>query len=56
MKNAQTEALEDMYDDASQAWQQEPTEEGRTVAIYRWGRLIATLWGIRPHVLDGPPS
>ena len=42
MTNAQTEALELMYDDASQAWQREPEGEGRIKARDRWGRLIAT--------------
>jgi hypothetical protein len=42
MKNLQTEALEAMYDDASQAWQREPEEAGRAKALDRWGRLIAT--------------
>jgi hypothetical protein len=42
MKNSQTEALEDMYDDASQAWQRSATAEGRHDARDRWGRLIAT--------------
>jgi len=42
MKNAQTKALEAMYDDASQAWQREAGEVGRAKARDRWGRLIAT--------------
>ena len=42
MKNSQTEALEKMYDDAGLAWEQEATDEGRSKARDRWGRLIAT--------------
>ena len=31
-----------IFDDMALAWQSEPSEEGRGMALERWGRLIAT--------------
>ena len=56
MKNAQTEALEDMYDDASQAWQLQRLPEGRAMARHRWGRLIATSGAYAHSALTALPA
>ena len=42
METARTEALAVIFDDLALAWESEPLEEGRGMALERWGRLIAT--------------
>ena len=37
MKNAQSEAPDDMYDDARQAWQMQRTSNSRALVRHRWG-------------------